>query len=111
MSTGVSTDTVRQSRRSSLIVLALVVAALLVAGVLSYYASSNPDGLNRVAEDKQFSSLEQAHGAEDSPLAGYAVRGVDNERISVGLAGIAGVALTFLLGSGVFLAVRRRRAT
>ena len=106
-----STQIARPSRRSSQIVFALVVAALLVAGVLSYYASSSPDGLNRVAEDKQFSSLEQPHGAEDSPLAGYAVRGVGNERISVGLAGIAGVAITFLLGSGIFLAVRRRRAT
>jgi hypothetical protein len=101
----------RPSRRSAKIVLVLLAAALVVAGILSFYASSSPDGLNRVAADKEFSSLEQPHGAEDSPLAGYAVRGVDNERISLGLAGVLGVTITFLLAGGIFLVVRRRHAT
>lgn len=90
------------------VVLALVAVAIVVAGVLSFYASGAPDGLNRVAEDKAFANLEQQHAAEGSPLAGYEVDGVENARLSVGLAGVIGVGLTFLLGGGIFLAVRRR---
>ena len=108
---GAGSPATTRNRRSARIVLALLTAAVVVAGVLSFYASSSPDGLNRVAEDKQFSSLEQDHGAADSPLAGYALRGVETERLSGGIAGVVGVTLTFLIGGGIFLAVRRRSAT
>lgn len=94
--------------RSTTLVLTLVAAAVLIAGVLSFYASSSPDGLNRVADDKAFATLEQEHAAAGSPLAGYEVDGVENARLSVGLAGVIGVGLTFMLGGGVFFAVRRR---
>jgi len=108
---GAGADAPGRPRRSWRLVLALVAAAAVIAGVLSFYASSSPDGLNRVAEDKQFSSLEQSHDAEDSPLAGYATSGVDDGRLSGGLAGVIGVGLTFLIGGGIFLVVRRRSTT
>ena len=104
-------STAVRSRRNAGIVIALVAAALLIAGLLSFYASSSPDGLTKVAQDQQFSSLEESHAAEDSPLAGYATSGVEDERLSGGLAGVVGVTLTFLIGGGVFLLVRRRSAT
>ena len=94
--------------KSSRVVLALVAVAIVVAGVLSSYASGAPDGLNRVAEDKAFAGLEQQHAAEGSPLAGYELDGVEDSRLSIGLAGVVGVGLTFLLGGGIFVAVRRR---
>ena len=94
--------------RSRTVVLALLAAAVVVAGIISFYASSAPDGLNRVAEDHGFIELEAANATDGSPLAGYATSGVEQERLSGGLAGVLGVTLTFLLGGGVFLAVRRR---
>ena len=45
---------------------------------------------------------------EDSPLAGYGIRGVDNPYLSTGLAGVAGVLLTFGIGAGGFWLARRR---
>ena len=91
---------------------ALVVAGLLVAlflaGVVSYYASSSPDGLNRVAQDKGFARTERSHASDDSPLAGYDTDGVRNRRLSGGLAGVAGSLIVLVLAGGLTLLVRRR---
>ena len=91
-----------------LVLAGLLVATLLMAGVVSFYASSDPDGLNRVAEDEGFASTESEHTSSDSPLSDYAVSGVDDERLSGGLAGVAGVAVVLLLTGGITYAVRRR---
>ncbi|MFC0864660.1 energy-coupling factor ABC transporter permease [Sphaerimonospora cavernae] len=83
--------------------------AILLAGVVSFYASSSPDGLEKVAADKGLNAHEQDHGLSDAPLADYGVKGIDNERLSGGLAGVAGVAITVLAGGAVFYTVRRRQ--
>jgi cobalt/nickel transport system permease protein len=83
--------------------------AVLLAGVVSFYASSDPDGLEKVAADKGLSAQEKPHAAGNGPLADYSVKGVENQRLSGGLAGVAGVALTVVAGGGVFYVIRRRR--
>lgn len=83
--------------------------AILLAGVVSFYASGAPDGLERVAEDKGLNVHEEEHSLSDAPLADYGVKGVEDERLSVGLAGVAGVGITVLAGGAVFYTVRRRR--
>jgi PDGLE domain len=85
--------------------IALAVAIGLAFG-LSPYASSSPDGLERVAEDKGF--LEDGRG-RDAPIPDYAVPGVDDDRLATGLAGFAGTLAVFALGTGVAVVVRRRR--
>jgi hypothetical protein len=85
--------------------------ALALAGGASYYASSSRDGLERVATDKGFDSQERGSAAEDSPLAGYDTAGVDNSRLSGGVAGVAGVVVVLLASGGLAFALRRRRAT
>jgi hypothetical protein len=97
----------RISTRTLIIVGAVV--ALLLAGVVSFYASSAPDGLNKVAADNGISENEKQHGLDGSPLSGYGTKGVDNERLSGGLAGVAGVAVTFAIVGGLVLAIRRGR--
>ncbi|MFC6080260.1 energy-coupling factor ABC transporter permease [Sphaerisporangium aureirubrum] len=82
--------------------------ALLLAGFVSFYASSSPDGLEKVAGDKGLNAQERDHPLGDSPLADYGVRGVGNERLAVGLAGVAGVAITVVAGGAIFMTVRRR---
>ncbi|QNP72182.1 energy-coupling factor ABC transporter permease [Streptomyces roseirectus] len=85
-------------------------ASLLLAGVVSFYASANPDGLEKVAADKGLDTKVEEHAAADSPLADYGVKDVENARLSGGLAGVIGVSVTVVAGTGVFWAVRRRRA-
>ena len=83
-----------------------VVGGLLIASALAFfvspYASMSPDGLNKVAEDKGFDAAAEEHALDSSPLAGYAVKGIDNQKLSKGLSGIIGVALTFGIGMVIF---------
>lgn len=90
---------------------AFLLAALLIAGVGSYYASAHPDGLNYVAEQTGFSGQEQESAAAEGPFAGYSTRGVDDERLSGGVAGVVGSLTTLLLGGGLFWVLRGRRRT
>jgi cobalt/nickel transport system permease protein len=83
--------------------------ALVLAGFVSFYASANPDGLEKVAADKGIDEKVQEHDTADSPLADYGVKDISDPRVSGGIAGVIGVGATVAVGSGVFWAVRRRR--
>lgn len=85
-----------------------LLVALLLGGVASYYASSNPDGLEHVAERTGFLDTADEHAADDGPMADYAVKGVEDDRLAGGLAGVIGIGVTLLLAGGIGYAVRRR---
>ncbi|MCX5200686.1 energy-coupling factor ABC transporter permease [Streptomyces sp. NBC_00237] len=87
-----------------------LVSALALAGFVSLYASTSPDGLEKVAADQGIDKGAKPHAAEDSPLADYTVKALGEGSLSSGLAGVIGVGVTVAVGSGVFWAVRRRRA-
>ena len=101
------------------VVLGLLVA-LLLAGVVSAFASASPDGLdsvtragctfNQADEIVSGSCLAQqarAHGLEDSPFAGYQTRGVAGAA-STGVSGIVGVLVTLGIAFGLATVLRRR---
>lgn len=87
------------------------IASLFLAGVVSFYASSHPDGLEKVAEDIGFIETAKENTNADSLLADYGVKGVDNERLSVGAAGVIGVIATGVVSTGLFMLVRRKSGT
>jgi hypothetical protein len=84
------------------------VAALLLAGVVSTFASSSPDGLQRVAEDKGIARTAEQHPLGDGPMDGYGVDALGNGLLSTGLAGVAGVLVVLALTAGLAYAVRRK---
>ncbi|WP_372347835.1 energy-coupling factor ABC transporter permease [Streptomyces sp. KL116D] len=88
-----------------------LVTSLVLAGFVSFYASANPDGLEKVAHDKGIDSKTEEHASADSPLADYGVKDVTDARLSGGLAGVIGVGVTVVAGSAVFWALRRRRTS
>ncbi|MFI7009902.1 energy-coupling factor ABC transporter permease [Streptomyces sp. NPDC050145] len=88
-----------------------LVTSLVLAGFVSFYASANPDGLEKVAHDKGLDRKTEEHASADSPLADYGVRDITNSRLSGGLAGVIGVGVTVVAGSAVFWALRRRRTS
>ena len=91
-------------------ILALALAIGLATAV-SPYASSSPDGLEKVAGDKAFLDQGRLHSIQnESPVPDYAVPGIDNPRVATGLAGFAGTLLVFGLGYGLVVATRRRTA-
>ncbi|MFI6501934.1 energy-coupling factor ABC transporter permease [Nonomuraea typhae] len=77
----------------------------ILAGVVSFFASASPDGLERVAEDKGFIDQATDHLFGAWALADYGEVG----GIPVGVAGIIGVGLTLLAGGGLAYAVRKRK--
>jgi hypothetical protein len=99
--------------RSSNLRLFLMGGLLVTIGlalVVSGFASSQPDGLEKVATDKGFLETARDNPLADGPLADYAVKGVDNQRLSTGLSGLIGVLVTFGLGLALFALVRALRS-
>ncbi|MEO7268212.1 MAG: PDGLE domain-containing protein [Knoellia sp.] len=92
---------------SRLVVTGLAIS-LLLAGVVSLWASGHPDGLEFVAQRLGFLDSAGEHTSDGSPLAGYGMAGVDNPRLSGGLAGLIGVVVVAVLAFGLMHLLRRR---
>ena len=92
--------------KNPLVVVGLVLS-LVLAGGLSYYASSQPDGFEKSAGEIGFLDTAEESPLAGSPLAEYGVAGVENERLSGGLAGVIGVASTAAVSFGIFYTLRR----
>jgi cobalt/nickel transport protein len=85
-----------------------LVVALVLGVALSPFASSHPDGLERVAEDKGFiGKSEQVFGG--SPMPDYTVRGANSEASSTRLAGLIGTVTAFGGGVGIAVLIRALR--
>lgn len=79
-----------------------------LAGIVSFYASSSPDGLEKVADKIGFIDTAKDHALAEGPLADYGVKGVENERLSVGMAGVIGVLATGAVSTGLFFVLRKK---
>lgn len=84
------------------------VVSLFLAGVVSFYASSHPDGLEKVAGDIGFIETAKDHTNADGTLADYGVKGIENERASVGIAGAIGVFGTAVVAGVAFKLIARK---
>ena len=87
---------------------AVLLATLLVAGLGSYYASTHPDGLEYVADRAGFLDAAEDSPASNGPLAGYTTDGIEDDRVSGGVAGVAGSLLVLAIAGGLFRVLRRR---
>lgn len=89
-------------------------SALLVSVSLALFvgpsASPAPDGLEKVASEQGFGDAAKESPVQGGPLAGYSVRGVEDERLGTGVAGLVGTLLTFGLGLGLFGLVRAAKS-
>jgi cobalt/nickel transport system permease protein len=99
----------RRVRRLGGFLIVGLVVTLALAVVVSPYASSEPDGLEKVAADQGIDADADEHALGDSPLADYGVEGVDDPDLGTSLAGLIGVLVTFAVGAGLFLTARHRR--
>lgn len=108
-------------RRPHAFLVGLAVAALLVAGLLSYLASPAPDGLETVTlrgcTTSEVGGAERLsgqciarhageHELANSPLADYTLVG---EQSLTGVSGVIGVLVTLALAGGLFWLVRPRQ--
>ncbi|MEJ3747238.1 PDGLE domain-containing protein [Actinomycetes bacterium KLBMP 9797] len=111
-------------KKTTWFILGGLLVALLLAGVVSNFASGSPDGLDSAstkgctldADGNITGGTCMAQNAKDSetadsPLADYGLSGIDNEFLATGVAGVAGVLLTFAVGGGLFWLTRKRQPT
>ena len=92
--------------KNPLVIVGLALS-LVIAGGISYYASSEPDGFEKSAGEIGFLDTAEESPLAGSPLAEYGVAGVENERLSGGLACVIGVASTAAISFGIFYGLRR----
>jgi hypothetical protein len=88
------------------VILALAIAVLVVIGA-ALWASADPDGLERVAEDIGFIGAGQ-----ESPfqvIADYVFPGLDGPMATI-VAGVIGIAVLFAIVWGLGKLLARRRA-
>lgn len=110
--------TPRRRRSPALFYAVFLVVTLLLAGVVSYAANSNPDGLDAVTRSGcrvdergtpvagQCIAQRQGEPATaGSPLADYAVGGAEG---TTGAAGAIGVLVTVVVAGGLCWLLRRR---
>jgi cobalt/nickel transport protein len=89
--------------------LIFLLVSIGLAGIVSFYASSSPDGLEKVAEDIGFIETAKDHTLDNSTLADYGVAGIGNERLSVGIAGVIGVIATGVLMYFIIRFISRKK--
>jgi hypothetical protein len=82
-------------------------AVCLLVACLSPLASSSPDGLERVAEDKGFIGL--AGEAPFQVIADYVFPGIENGALATILAGIVGTLILFGVAYGLAWLLKSRK--
>ena len=83
-------------------------AFCLLLATISPLASSSPDGLEKVAEDKGF--IDTARGAPFEIVADYVFPGIENEALATILAGWLGTIMLFGTAYGLAWLIKSRKS-
>ncbi|PZU94379.1 MAG: cobalt transport protein [Pseudanabaena sp.] len=104
----------QKSKPSRIFILTGCALSLAIAALVSPFASQDPDGLDRVAQDLKFEekAVEEPITKQIPPALifdEYSVKAVENPKVSTALAGIAGTLVVFGLSWGLGeLTIRRK---
>ncbi len=93
-------------KRDILIGLAI---AVLVALALSPFASSFPDGLEKVAEELNFIEKGEGEPIVKSPIPDYTMPNVKNEKLATSAAGVLGTVGVFGAAYAIATLLRRKK--
>ena len=83
--------------------------ALLLALLLSPFASTSPDGLEKIAETKGFSEKGESWKFwKHAPLSDYTLPWIKNEKVSTALSGLIGTLAIFFITIGIGKVIKKR---
>jgi hypothetical protein len=103
------------TKQTKIFLVAGLGASLVMGGVISYWASSSPDGLEWVAGEHGFKdqATENQTQKDAAPMPDYEVPGVKGDFLKVSLAGVIGTLICFALALllGWVLKKRKRKAS
>ena len=86
-----------------------LLVAIFLATFVSPFASSSPDGLEKVADEKGFAHKAEGHEVwKWAPIPDYVLPGVKSESIGTALAGLIGTLLVFVAALVIGRVVVRR---
>jgi len=81
--------------------LLFLLAAVLLALIISPFASPWPDGLERVAGKKGFIRKAEVKPVMRSLIPDYLMPGIKSEKVATAIAGVVGTLLVFGVGYGL----------
>ena len=97
--------------RNTWLSIGAIVVILAIGVGLSQFASSEPDGLEYVAEDQGFSGNADDHALEDAPLARYGENLGGSSRTATAVSALVGIVATAGLGFVVLRIARKKPDT
>lgn len=99
------------TKQSRVFLIAGLGVSLVMGGVVSFWASSHPDGLEWVAGEKGFEdkATENEVQKDAAPIPDYEVPGVQNDFLKVSLAGVIGTLICFGLALLLGWVLKRRK--
>lgn len=86
-----------------------IAAAVALVLLVAPNANPNPDGLEKVAAEHAIDADGRDHALAGAPFSDYGASGVDDRYVGTWAAGLLGVAVTFIIGTGLLLLARRAR--
>lgn len=86
----------------------VLILALVVAACLAPFASSSPDGLEKVAHDLGFIEKGAGDPYIQSPVPDYTFPGIKNPGLATAAAGVVGTAATFGVMYALAKAMKRK---
>ena len=95
--------------RNAVLATVAVVVIIAIGVVLSQFASSEPDGLEYVAQQEGFGDTAQEHDLADTPLADYGDNLDADPGVGTAVAAVVGLSVTAVVTLGLFWLARSRK--
>ena len=108
---GADLGTVGKPRSLRAVTIGGIAVAFVLATVVAQFAVDDPDGLEAVAAETGISNSAQDHDLGGSIFSDYATQGLENETLSLAIAGATGTLIALAVGWGLFFVVHDRKRT
>ncbi|MCX5657000.1 MAG: PDGLE domain-containing protein [Candidatus Omnitrophica bacterium] len=86
-----------------------LITAMFLAIFISPFAAKNPDGLEKVAQDKGFIEKGEINPKLPAPYPDYTYPGLKNKKLSASFSGAIGTVACFCITYGAAVLIKRNK--